>query len=151
MSRVCTSSSKYAANASCNSSSVPRPLCAASSLSFFSTSGAKWTSMGFNIGKNIACDKMHEEHLRKHKKRGPLLSNMGFYQWRCLIMLATPTINIQNWRNRSAIFSKLGKVVSKDNGEYVLSASMRRVAYGRAQTTSNLHNHRHDQRPPLRL
>jgi hypothetical protein len=66
-------------------------------------------------------------------------------------MLATPTINIQNWRNRNAIFSKLGKVVSKDNGEYVLSASMRRLAYGRAQTNLNLHNHRHDQRPSLRL
>lgn len=58
--RVCTSSSKYAANASCKSSSVPRPLCAARSLSFFSASGAKCTSMGFNIGKSLACRKLHD-------------------------------------------------------------------------------------------
>src|SRR5450755_131593 len=60
MSRVCASSSKYAANASCKTSAGPRPLCAARSLSLFSTSGVKWTSMDFNVGKRLVCGKLRE-------------------------------------------------------------------------------------------
>src|SRR6266702_4280393 len=41
--------------------SVARPLCAARSVSFFSTSGVKCTSMGFNIEKNCAGGKLLEE------------------------------------------------------------------------------------------
>src|SRR5208337_3250315 len=48
-----------AAVASSTSSSVPRPLCAARSLSFFPVSQVKCTSIAFMIRKNLACGKLH--------------------------------------------------------------------------------------------
>src|SRR5712675_2330291 len=44
---------------SCTSASaVPRPLCAARSLSFFSVSGVKCTSIAFRVRKNFASGKL---------------------------------------------------------------------------------------------
>src|SRR5437879_1313598 len=44
---------EYPANASCKSSSVPRPLCAARSLSLLSTSGVKCTSIAFRVRESL--------------------------------------------------------------------------------------------------